>query len=212
MAFQYRHGLLQREAYIRALVLAILVLLITQGFLMGLCYRLQQEQVVRIPADLRYTTRQRLADVPEPFVYSFAYYMLQQVYRWPENGEQDFPKKIYALQAYLTEDMREQLTGELQRKAKEGELRKRVRWVREIPGKVFTLARVKALGGGQWIVYLDLEVQEFVQGKSVKNVRVRYPIRVVHYDVDPEQNAYALALDGFLAPGPQLINDNDVEF
>jgi integrating conjugative element protein (TIGR03746 family) len=63
---------------------------------------------------------------------------------------------------------------------------------------------VQVLSGSDWIVTLDLDVDEYYRGDLVKRAFVRYPIRVVRYDVDPEHNPWGLALDCFANP-PERI-------
>jgi len=60
-------------------------------------------------------------------------------------------------------------------------------------------------GNGSWTVQLDLHIDEEVKGMNVKAIDVRYPIRVINYDVDSNDNPWGLALDGFDAPGPSRI-------
>jgi len=45
---------------------------------------------------------------------------------------------------------------------------------------------------------------------TVKRTRIRYPLRVVRYAVDPEANPWGLALDGFGADGPRRLTDADL--
>jgi hypothetical protein len=35
-------------------------------------------------------------------VYAFSFYIWQQVQRWPTNGEEDYPRNLRALSAFLT--------------------------------------------------------------------------------------------------------------
>ena len=207
MAFQYRHGIVNLEVQIKVLYFVILLLLVTQSFLMVMCYQLKQEQVIRLPADLRYSSRQKISEVPPSFVYSYAYYILQQLYTWRSNGEKDFGENIYFLQAYLTPNMHQILKQELKQKAQQGELKKRVRFVQELPGEVYQPEKVTKVGSDRWIVLLDLEIQEYVHSKLIKQLKVRYPIEVVRFDVDPEKNEYGLALAGFAKPGPQRLSE-----
>ena len=42
---------------------------------------------------------------------------------------------------------------------------------------------------------LDLSVDEYYGTEQVKRALVRYPIKVLRLDIDPERNPYGLALD-----------------
>ncbi|MNY70205.1 hypothetical protein D3C86_2082890 [compost metagenome] len=55
--------------------------------------------------------------------------------------------------------------------------------------------RVKQLDVHSWLVKLDLNADEYYAAEPVKRVVVRYPLRVVRFDVDPEHNKWGLALD-----------------
>ena len=58
-------------------------------------------------------------------------------------------------------------------------------------------------------MWLDLELSESVKGMTVKRAAIRYPLRVVSLDVDPEANPWGLALDGFAAEGPRRLTESD---
>ena len=205
----YREAVFKRDHHIRVLYIFILTLIAIIGFLMFMSYEFKKAQVIRVPSSLGYELRQKMNDAPPEYVYQFGLYILQQVYTWKNSGGKDFGENIYKLQGYLTPNMRKQLNAELQFKASNGELRKRVRWVREAPGRAFTTDRVKKIGPGRWTIIIDLEITEYVYRRQVKKIWVRYPIKIVHYDVDPEVNSFGLALDGYDSPGPKKIKEDD---
>ncbi len=45
---------------------------------------------------------------------------------------------------------------------------------------------------------------------NVKRVNVRYPLRVVRYNVNPETNPWGLALDGYGKQGPTKLSEVDL--
>ena len=102
----------------------------------------------------------------------------------------------------MTPSYRETLINELETKAKRGELIGRERGMQEVPGQGFSEERVQTLQDGVWVVFLDMELFESVKGMAVKRKQIRYPLRVVRYDIDREANPWGLALDGFDASGP----------
>ncbi|MHB1313804.1 MAG: PFL_4703 family integrating conjugative element protein, partial [Gemmatimonadaceae bacterium] len=88
-----------------------------------------------------------------------------------------------------------------------GELRHRVRGIYEIPGRGYgddPATRVKVVSNNDWIVTLDVTADEYYGGDQVKRAFVRYPLKVVRMDVDPEHNPFGLALDCY-AGTPQRI-------
>ena len=148
-------------------------------------------------------------EVPAPLVYTFAYYIFQQLNRWPEDGEKDYPQQIYQLQGFLTPPCRTALQADMNEKQRLGELRQRVRTVQEILGQSYTRQRVMIESADVWRAWLDLNVVESIGGHPVKNVLLRYPIRVVRYDVDKEINPWGLALDCNESMRPVLLTDED---
>lgn len=166
-----------------------------------------RDLTIHVPPDLRSGSVGKWWDVPPESVYAFAYYVFQALNRWPRNGEVDYPKNVYALSPYLTPACENYLKRDVAWRRDHSELRNRVRGVYEIPGRGYgedPTRRVTVLSGNAWIVTLDLDVDEYYGGDLVKRAFVRYPIRVIRYDVDPQRNPWGLALDCFAAP-PERI-------
>ena len=95
--------------------------------------------------------------------------------------------------------------ADMQSKARAGELAQRTRSLQAIAGAGYAAERVERVTTDQWVVWLDLELVEHLQGMTVKRTRIRYPLRVVRYPVDAEANPWGLALDGYAGDGPQRI-------
>jgi integrating conjugative element protein (TIGR03746 family) len=55
--------------------------------------------------------------------------------------------------------------------------------------------RVKVVSNSDWVVTLDVNADEYHGTEQVKRALVRYPIKVVRQDLDPELNPFGLALD-----------------
>jgi len=145
--------------------------------------------------------------VPPESVYSFAFYVWQQVQRWPTNGEEDYPRNLHALSAYFTPACQAFLRQDYEYRRSNGELRQRVRGIYEIPGRGYgdsPAARVQVVSNRDWIVTLDVSADEYYGAEQVKRALVRYPLKVVRLDVDPQRNPFGLALDCY-ASAPQRI-------
>ena len=171
---------------------------------------LRDEFTAHIPPDLTHgasVTLRGVADVPASNVYLFAFYMLQQVNRWPNNGLENYGERIHAMQAYITPSCRQYLLDDMQRKAERGELANRTRALHEIPGYGFAVSRVEAHGAGGWTVLLDAQLTETTAGVPVKNTYIRYPVHVVRYDIDREQNPWQLALNCYGGRSPQRLDE-----
>lgn len=147
------------------------------------------------PPDLRSGAQMKIGEIPPSEVYLFAQYILQQLNSWEINGSKDYPRKVSMLRHYLTPNYQQQLDDDIALREGAGELRNRVRNFSYVPGSAYRENFVQH-DGDAWIVWLDVDINEYVLGKPVKKVSLRYPIRVVRYDVDREKNPWQLALDG----------------
>lgn len=154
--------------------------------------------------------RHGVAPIPQPNLYSFAYYVWQQLNRWQADGSKDYGRQIYDFQSYLTPRCQAQLQADLETRSRAGELAQRTRQITEIPGFGFQDKRVIP-DGSAWTVLLDMQVMETFRGQGVKDTFVRYPVRVVRYDVDRQRNPFQLAIDCFGDNRPSRIDPRDVE-
>lgn len=165
---------------------------------------------VYVPPDLRSGAVLAVEEVPPANVYAFAFYIFQQLNRWPENGATDYGNAIFRLSPYLTPRYRNDLIEDMELKARRGELTYRVRGAHEVPGHGYEERRVDVLSPDVWIVWLDLDLLESVKGMTVKQTTIRYPIRVVRQAIDPEANPWGLALDGYASDGPRRLTDAEL--
>ncbi len=176
-------------------------------------HKAPDEITVHVPPDLRngaVVTSGVTAEVPESNVYTFAFYIWQQVNRWKSDGAKDYGERIYALQDFFTPACRSQLIADMNQRASSGELVKRTRSVMEIPGLGFSQDKVK-VHGNSWVASLDLQIQESVNGVAVKDAFIRYPLRIVRFDIDRERNQWQLAIDCFGNARPARLDPKAVE-
>ncbi len=160
--------------------------------------------LVDIPPDIRAGSTAVMGERLPSTIYTFAYYIFQQLNRWPHDGERDYKDRIFALQNYLTPACSQFLQDDYEKRRLDGELRNRERTVVEMPGRTYDDKRVYIQSDSAWIAYLDLQITEVYRGERVKDVFARYPIRVVRYEGDPESNRYGLQLDCF-AEAPKRL-------
>jgi integrating conjugative element protein (TIGR03746 family) len=207
---RYRFAIDNATAHLRSLWL---VIGLQMAVIAGLCYgwsRAPEHLTVHIPPDLRSGAVQHHTTIPAATVYAFAFYIFQQLNRWPEDGSRDYGQAIFRIAPYVTPRYRAELLANLEEKGRRGELAYRVRALQGIPGLGYAENRVDILNAQTWQVWLDLELLESVKGMTVKRTRIRYPLRVVRYAVDPETNPWGLALDGFGADGPRRLTEADL--
>ncbi len=180
---------------LRVIAIAILVL----ALFMGLGWlRAPKNLTIHVPPDLRSGSTRLWWDVPPESVYTFGFYIFQQLNRWPADGEVDYERNIHALSSYLTPACHAYLKNDYRIRRDSGELRRRVRGIYEIPGRGYgddPTTRVKVVSNDAWLVTLDIAADEYFGSEQVKRALVRYPIRVTRMDVDPEKNPFGLALD-----------------
>jgi len=204
---RYKRALDERDSHIKTLRIGC-------GILIGFClllaygwYSAPKNLTVHNPPDLRSGSTREWWVVPPSTVYSFAYYIFQQLNRWPSNGEEDYARNLHALSPYFTPACRAFLQADYDYRRNTGELRQRVRGIYEIPGRGYgdnPSARVRVLSQRDWVVTLDISADEYHGAEQVKRALVRYPIKVVRVDVDPARNPFGLALDCYEA-APQRI-------
>jgi integrating conjugative element protein (TIGR03746 family) len=207
---RYRHAIDNVRAHLRSLWAVILIQLV---IIAGLWYGWRQAPerlTLHIPPDLRTGVVLAVDEVPPPNVYIFAFYVFQQLNRWPENGATDAGRAIFRVSPYLTPHYRSELLATLERKGRRGELAYRVRGLQEIPGHGYAERRVQVSSKQVWIVWLDVELLESVKGMTVKRTVIRYPLRVVRFAVDLEANPWGLALDGYGAEGPRRLTEAEL--
>lgn len=200
---RFRHEIVHLQAHIRTLrlaagALALLALLLGLGW-----WSAPRDLTIHIPPDLRSGSTRRWWDVPPENVYAFAFYIWQQLQRWPSDGEADYPRNLKTLSAYLTPACQAFLEQDYQRRRANGELRLRVRGVYEIPGRGYgedPARRVRVISPRDWIVTLDLTADEYYSSEQIKRALVRYQLKVVRLDQDPEHNPFGLALDCYAQP------------
>lgn len=206
---RYRYEIDNVRSHLRSLwaIIALLLLVITALWVGWM--RMPSVITVHIPPDLRSGARLALDEVPPANVYSFAFYIFQQLNRWPNNGAEDYGKAIFRIAPYLTPSYRNTLVSDMDTRGKQGELAHRTRSLQVMPGRGFEERRVDVLNADAWVVWLDLELHESVKGMTIKKTAIRYPLRVVRYAIDAEVNPWGLALDGYAGDGPRRLDLND---
>ena len=182
--------------------LVVVMLLLGAGW-----WHAPTDLTIHVPPDLRSGSTRKWWEVPPESIYAFTYYIWQQAQRWPSNGEDDYPRNLQTLSAYLTPDCRAFLQQDYAFRRSNGELRQRVRGIYEIPGRGYgddPATRVRVVSSRDWIVTLDVSADEYLGGEQIKRALVRYSLKVVRLDIDPEHNPFGLALDCYANP-PERI-------
>lgn len=185
-----------REAHIFSLRLLIAILSV------GLLYSIHgwkqaPERIkIDIPPDLRSGSTRGIQERHPYNVYAFGYYIFQQLNNWPVEGLSDYKKRIETLSCYLTPGFKGELLRDYDQRLGRYELN-RTRAIQEMPDRGYSDKRVYIETSEAWVAYFDVNIKETFREETVKDIFVRYPVRIVRWDVDPECNLWGLALDGF---------------
>lgn len=202
MAFINEMHNLQAKINIRNTIIAMLVLFAMLLFLLLVTY--PNRLVVDFPPDPRITQSVKPGYKYPSTVHAFAAMIFQYLNTWETNGEKDYRDRRNMLRAYMTPFFYKAAQADFQDKLKKGELKGRSRAVQLADGYLFRSDFV-TVKDGSWIVTLVFDLEERVFGQIVKAARIEYKIEVVRYNVNPEKNAYQLALAGFAAE-PRVID------
>ena len=209
MAYHLKVESLQQLAKMQFIGLVVLTV-VALGLWVG-WYSAPTRMTIHVPPDLRNGAVLRANEYPPATVYTFAYYIMQQANYWPQDGQKDYAANVYRYSAYFTPRFREEMVRDVDERGRKGELMMRQRTVHEVTGHGYEERRVDMLGNGVWVVWLDLDINESVKGLTVKSAALRYPVRVVAYEVSQEQNPYGLALDGYADEGPRRLTEAELK-
>ncbi len=204
---RFQDALESARLTLRALVLAIVVLFISNLGLIAALSHMQSKVKIYVPPQIPASgVTMTAGEVPDSTVYSFAYWAWQSINYWPKNGATDYAKAIQNFTPYLTPSFETMLMQDANSRYSTGEIQDRIRTMTGIDGAQFQDADVKPLGHGAWLVHLDMRLTERMNtdGSVVKDTEISYVIKVVEYNVDQQQNRYGLALAGF-GSDPQRI-------
>lgn len=204
---RFKNEVMHLQSHVKTLRLGSGALLLIVVMLGVGWWNAPRDLTVHTPPDLRSGSTRKWWEVPPESIYTFSFYIFQQLNRWPTDGEVDYLRNLHALSAYLTPACQAFLQQDYEYRRSAGELRQRVRGIYEIPGRGYgddPTRRVQVLGRNDWLVSLDVSADEYYGAEQVKRALVRYSLKVVRQDVDPERNPFGLALDCY-SRAPQRI-------
>lgn len=207
---RFRNALKNRDQHITSLRVACCALALTAVIAMGGWIMAPSSLTIHIPPDLRSGSTRKWWEIDPSSVYSFAFYIFQQLNSWPKDGLADYPARISELSSYLTPSCQVFLTRDMNLKNDAGELKNRMRAVYEIPRQGYSTHSVTQTDDNTWLVNLDLVADEHYHGALVKRALTRYPLRVRRYDINPELNPFGMVLDCY-AGTPQRLQVNGMD-
>jgi integrating conjugative element protein (TIGR03746 family) len=202
---RFQNALANARLTIQVLLLTIGLLFVSNLFLI-LCWHHAQSQLkIFIPPEIPSNgVTLKTETIPPATIFSFAYYIWQNINYWPANGTDDYKHNIESFSAYLTPHFKNELIKDYNERYNQGEIQERLRTLQGVNGSAFNVMDVEFLGHDTWIVHLHLRLTEHMNmnANQVKDTAIDYAIRVVRYDVNSKANVWGLALDGF-AEEPQ---------
>ncbi|MEM8500669.1 MAG: TIGR03746 family integrating conjugative element protein [Pseudomonadota bacterium] len=207
---QYSNLLAAKDDTIKTQRFVITVLALFVAALIVAVIMLPKKITVHVPPDLSGGVSTGMSDIPDPNVYTFAFYVFQQLNRWPVDGAADYSSRIHRLRNFMTPSCYQDRLKDHEQRSRNNEIYRRERAMWEIPGRGYVPSRVIKESNDSWLVSLDVHIQETMLGEKVKDRLVNFPIRVVRYPIDYELNPHQLALDCFAGTPRTIANDNVV--
>jgi integrating conjugative element protein (TIGR03746 family) len=171
-------------------------------------YNAGREITVYYPPNITLSTVMKAGAIPEETVYSFVPLVLQQLFLWEKNGEEDYANNRARWRAMLTERYQRTILDEINQGKQRGTMRGVTRRMQVLPTSVYNDDSVQIVGNS-WLVWLDVEVTDAVNKVPINTSVRRLGVRVVRYDVNRDANPWQLAIDGIEHDIP-LLSEQEV--
>jgi integrating conjugative element protein (TIGR03746 family) len=189
-----RHAISARDSHIWTLRMAVLLLAAIALCLAGLLYTRQNDFFLHVPPDLSHGANIKPGELQAPNAYAFASYIWRGLNDWPTEGKKDYSADIQKYACYLSPSFLQWVQKNEKEKSDAGELGR----TRSLSlDNAFTNDMVNPIGNNVFEVLLTSTIHERTEGLPIKDIIVRYPLRVVA-DTRP-CNLMGMALDGFYA-------------
>ncbi len=161
---------------------------------------------VYVPPDLTRPQFVRPNEVSPSYVHAFAKLVMEALNYCPEDCGQDYAENLARYRDYLTPACYQDLLMHRQKNGSVYEFRSR----KLLPAgdDIFDPKKVTRLDRDVWEVRVEYLLEEHVKGVETRNRRYHYPLRIVRYDVPLDRNAYQLAFDCYLPPGPRPVDSH----
>lgn len=195
-----RNAVSARDSHILTLRLVIAALVLICAGLWHGWNSAPDQLTIHNPPDLRSGSTRVWWQIDPSSVYAFSFYVWQQMNRWHVDGREDYKRNLNALSPFFTQSCMIDLKQDYDDRNRRQELQGRVRGMYEIPGRGYRAGdnrSVDVISKDSWVVNLDVVVNETFRGEPVRDIYVRYPLRVLRADVDPERNPWGLLIDCF---------------
>lgn len=189
----------EQNSHVASLRFAVVLLVLLNCSMLYFVSTVQRDLLVHIPPDLRSGAVMQANEIPSASVFNNTVYIWQAINTWTKSGEVDSFALVDRYSAFITPGFAQSLKDEY--KKNQFDIRGRQRRMYLLPGSEYTDNRVIVKNRGQsWVVYLDVMVEESLEGTVVKQTPIRYPVIVERADFSKDTNPIALQLAGFYEP------------
>ncbi len=174
-----------------ALVLIIFIAISTNN-------NLSDNRVFRItiPPKLEFGQVISTSDVDYGQVYRLAGEVMQNLYHWPISGKEDFKKNINKLSALITPEYKQFLLNQYDELDKQNKLDKTRALIPVVSVADYRDDFVTPIDNNTaFLVVIDFRLQTHQENYLIQDATLRYTIKVVIRDVDPNYNPWGWQLD-----------------
>jgi len=204
---QYQDNLTEARKQVNKREFVILALFVIIISLVAANMYALKEIKVSINPGIEDTTQYKRGEVDPVFVYSFTNGLVQSLYTWVDDGQQEYIEKINSLKNFMTPMCFNDLKKDFETRDRHGELRNRVRQMTPVQwdegGK-----QVKEIPPGKWVVRLQYDMLETVRGVPIKHGRYYWDIPVIKDSSKKHLNKYELSIDcPFVNNSPVLVEE-----
>lgn len=186
------NALNERDSHIWTLRMALVIVGCIALALADILYTRQNDFFLHVPPDLSHGANIKPGELQAPNAYAFASFVWRGLNDWPLTGKTDYPTNIKKLECYVSPTFLQWIQKNQKEKNDSGELSR----TRSLSlDDAFTNDMVNPIGNNVFDVALTAKIHERIEGLPIKDIIVRYPLRVVA-DTRP-CNLMGMALDGF---------------
>lgn len=189
-----RNAISARDSHIWTLRMALVIVSVVAVLLVAVLYSKQNDFNCHIPPDLSRGSKIKPGDLQAPNAYAFASYVWRGINDWPNDGKKDYSANISKFECYVTPTFLKWIKDNAKEKSDKGELGR----TRNLSiDDLYSDDMSQPIGNNVFTVALTTRVHERIEGLPIKDIIVRYPLRVV-----PDTrtcNVMGMALDGFYA-------------
>lgn len=194
MMVRKTHEFLSHVATLRFIIICQMLLLM---WALSTIQAMPSEIVIKYAPQLRNGATLKAGEYPKAAIITDVEYLWLAINTWETGGEKEVNKILWRYQNFLSPEFKLQLERGYKMLDSQGSLDRR-RTAHSVPGQIFDFDdRVVQLTANSWVVYLDVVLEETIEGRIVRKPTYRYELLVERYTVNMEMNPIGLRLTGF---------------